>query len=160
MPVADVEHGERLIDPNDPPALQALRHRPGHAPRACRHVENQLIAFEHEHFGQLLRQIRANLGDPPIELRRMLRIVEPGLLPVPMTVIMPVAVPMTVFVIVCIPVTSFVTFMPFMVMVRVVVVMLMSVLVGMLVPMTVLVFVMMPASVIVFSFLCHLRVPF
>jgi hypothetical protein len=145
--MTDIEHGERLIDPNDSPALQALRHRPGHAPRACRHVENQLIAFEHEHFGQLLRQIGANLGDPPIELRGVRWVVEAGLVVVIVVVSMSVGV---MIVVVLVSVLVPMVFARFMVMMATIV----------LVTVCVFVFVMMPASVIVFSFLCHLRVPF
>ena len=176
--MADVEHRQRLIDADDAPAVQPLRHRSGHAAGAGGHVKHSFVAFEREHLSQLLRQIAANLGDPLIEPRGVRWVVETSLVLVAVFVtvlsfvsfvaVVPVLVIMLMSVIVgmlvtmwafmgvilavAVFVTGFVTFVPVVVMVRVVVI------VGMLV--TVIVLVMMPASVIVFSFFCHFRVPF
>jgi hypothetical protein len=104
MPVADIEHRQRLIDAYDPAAFQSLRHRPGDSTGTGRHVEDRFAAFQREHLGQSVGQIGADLRGPAIELRRMLRIMETGLVLVPMamvvlvTVLVFVIVGMTVFV--------------------------------------------------------------
>src|SRR5262245_62888181 len=47
--VADIEHGDRLINTDDPATLEALRHWPSHSTGARRHVENLLVALQHKH---------------------------------------------------------------------------------------------------------------
>jgi hypothetical protein len=127
--VADVEHGERLINTNDAAALEALRHRPSHSTGTRRHVENLLIALQRKHFSQFLGEISTDLRGAPIKLCRVLRVVEMSLVPVAMTMPMFANVSMLV-----------------------VVPMLVSVLVVMVMPMNVLVIVcvLMPVFVVVF----------
>ena len=173
--MADVEHRQRLIDADDAPAVQPLRHRSGHAAGAGGHVEHSFVAFEREHLSQLLRQIAADLGDPPVKFRGVRWVVEMSLVLMAVTVIMwmlvivvtsvvvamlvtmwmfrgvILAVTVLMFVVVFVTVLSFVFFV---VIVRVVVI------VGMLVTMIMFVVVMMSASVIVFSFFCHFPIPF
>ena len=84
MLVADVEHGERLINTNDPAALEALRHRPSHSTGARRHVENLFIALQNEHFSQFLGEISADPRGSAIKLSRVLRVVEMSLVSVAM----------------------------------------------------------------------------
>src|SRR5262245_1609490 len=88
MLVADLEHGERLINTDHLAALEPLRHRPSHATGPRRHIENPLIALQDEHFNQLLGKISANPRRAAIKLRRVLRIMEMRLVPVAMTMLM------------------------------------------------------------------------
>jgi hypothetical protein len=94
--VADVEHGERLINTNDATALEALRHRPGQSTGASRHVENLFVALQNEHFSQFLGEVGADLRGSPIKLCRVLRIVEMSLVPVAMPVFVIVSMIVTV----------------------------------------------------------------
>jgi hypothetical protein len=104
--VADIEHGERLINTDDPAALETLRHRPSHLTGTRRQVEDQFIALQSEHFSQLLGEIATDLRGATIELGRMLRIMEMSFVAVAMfvtvLVLMPtiVAMAMSVFMIV------------------------------------------------------------
>src|SRR5262249_52917185 len=88
MLVADLEHGERLINTDHLAALEPLRHRPSDATGPRRHIENPLIALQDEHFNQLLGKISANPRRAAIKLRRVLRIMEMRLVPVAMTMLM------------------------------------------------------------------------
>ena len=107
MLVADVEHGKRLINTNDPAALEALRHRPSHSTGTRRHVENLFIALQNEHFSQFLGEISADPRGSAIKLSRVLRVVEMSLvsvaMPVPMFVTVLVVVSMFVIVRVLMP---------------------------------------------------------
>ena len=98
--VADVEHGERLINTDDPAPLEALRDRPSHSTGAGRHVKNLFIALQNEHFSQFLGEISADPRGSPIKLLRVLRIMEMSLVPVamPMFVSVSVLMVMTMFV--------------------------------------------------------------
>ena len=60
MFMTDVEHRQRLIDADDLPAFHLLGERPGDAPRASRHVEHQLAAFEREHLDQFFQSATSN----------------------------------------------------------------------------------------------------
>jgi len=106
--VADVEHGERLINTDDPAALEALRHRPSHSTGTRRHVKNLFIALQNKHFSQFLGEISADPRCSAIKLRRVLRIMEMSLvplaMPVPMFVTVLVVVSMFVIVRVLMPV--------------------------------------------------------
>jgi hypothetical protein len=106
--VADVEHGKRLINTDDPAALEALRHRPSHSTGTRRHVENLFIALQNEHFSQFLGEISADPRGSAIKLSRVLRVVEMSLvsvaMPVPMFVTVLVVVSMFVIVRVLMPV--------------------------------------------------------
>ena len=139
MLVADVEHGERLINTNDPAALETLRHRPSHSTGTRRQVENQFIALQSEHFSQLLGEIGTDLRGAAIELGRMLRIMEMSFVAVAMFVTVLVLMPMivvmamSVFMIVRV-------LMPVFVVVTVFVIVLVAVPVGMLLFVSVFVF--------------------
>jgi hypothetical protein len=100
--VADIEHGEGLINTDDPAALQALRHRPGHSTGTRRQIENLFVALQNEHFSQFLGQISANSGGSAIKLCRVLRIMEMSLVPVAMAVFVigSMVMPVNMFVIV------------------------------------------------------------
>jgi hypothetical protein len=50
MPMADVKHGERLINTDDSATLEPLRHRPSHSPGTRCHVEYLFISLQIEHF--------------------------------------------------------------------------------------------------------------
>jgi hypothetical protein len=102
--VPDVEHGERLINANDPTALKPLRYRPSHSTGPRRDVENSLIALQDQHFSQFLGEISADSRRSAIKLRRVLRIMEMSLVPMSVTMSMFVSVFMPVFVdvIVCV----------------------------------------------------------
>jgi hypothetical protein len=84
--MADIEHGESLIDTDDSAGSQALRHRPGHPARARGQVKNLLIALQRQHVGQLFRQINADLRGAAVELGRVLRIIEATSVTVPVFV--------------------------------------------------------------------------
>jgi hypothetical protein len=90
--VADVEHGERLINTDDPAALEALCHRPSHSTGTRRHVENLFIALQNEHFSQFLGEISTDPRGSAIKLRRVLRVMEMSLVPMAMPMFMTVAV--------------------------------------------------------------------
>jgi len=128
--VADVEHRERLINTNDPAALEALRHRPSHSTGARRHVENLFIALQNKHFSQFLGEISADPRCSAIKLRRVLRIMEMSLVPL--------AMPVPMFVTVLVVVSMFV-------------IMLVAVLGGMLMFVSVFMIVLM----VVFVFFAH-----
>ena len=100
MLVADVEHGERLINTDDPAPLEALGDRPSHSTGAGRHVKNLFIPLQNKHFSQFLGEVSANPRDSPIKLLRVLRIMEMSLVPMamPMFVRVSVLMVMTVFV--------------------------------------------------------------
>jgi hypothetical protein len=112
--VADVEHGERLINTNDPTTLEALRHRPSHSTGTRRHVENLLVALQNEHFRQFFGEIGADPRGAAIKLCRVLGIMEMSFVPVavamPMFVIVLVVMvmPVNVLVIVCVLMPVFV----------------------------------------------------
>jgi hypothetical protein len=153
--VADVEHGKRLINTNDPAALEALRHRPSHSTGTRRHVENLFVALQNEHFSQFLGEISADPRGSAIKLSRVLRVVEMSLvsvaMPVPMFVTVLVVVSMFVIVRVLMPVfvimvsvVMFVTMLGF-------VIMLVAVLGGMLMFVSVFMIVLM----VVFVFFAH-----
>ena len=155
MLVADVEHGERLINTDDPAALEALRHRPSHSTGTRCHVENLFIALQNEHFSQFLGEISANPRGSAIKLSRVLRVVEMSLvsvaMPLPMFVTVLVVVSMFVIVRVLMPmfvimvsVVMFVTMLGF-------VIMLVAVLGGMLMFVSVFMIVLM----VVFVFFAH-----
>ena len=118
MPVANVEHGERLINTDDPAALEALRHGPSHSTGARRHVENLFIALQNEHFSQFLGEISADPRGSAIKLCRVLRIMEMSFVPVPvaMPVLVIVSMVMLVIVRVLMPVFVFMTVLMSMVM--------------------------------------------
>jgi hypothetical protein len=94
--VADVEHGERLINTDDPSILEPLRHRPGHSTGARRHIENLFVALQNEHLSQFLGEISANPRDSAIKLCSVLRIVEVSFVPVAMPVFVSVSMVMVV----------------------------------------------------------------
>jgi hypothetical protein len=94
--VSDVEHGERLINANDPTAPKPLRYRPSHSTGPRRDVENSLIALQDQHFSQFLGEISADSRRSAIKLRRVLRIMEMSLVPVAMTVFVIVSMLMVV----------------------------------------------------------------
>jgi len=101
MLVADLEHGESLINTDYLATLEALRHRSSYSTGPRRHIENPLIALQDEHFNQLLGKISANPRGAAIKLRRVLRIMEMRLVPVAMTMLMlvPMFVTMAVLVV-------------------------------------------------------------
>ena len=142
--MADVEHGERLINTDDPAALEALRHRPSHSTGTRRHVENLFVALQNEHFSQFLGEIGADLRGAAIELRRVLRIMEMSLVPVLtfvtvfMSMFMTVLVVVSMFVIMS--VVMFVAVLVLVIMLVAVLVMLMFVSVFVIVLMFVFVF--------------------
>ena len=86
MPVTDVKHGQRLIDADNEPALQAFSHRAGHAAGAGSHIEHQLVAFERQHVCEFFCQIGANFRNPLVECHGVLRIVKVTLVPMAMRV--------------------------------------------------------------------------
>jgi len=93
--VAHIEHGEGLINTDDPAALEALRHRPSHSTGPRRDVENLFVPLQDKHFSQFLGEIRANPRGSAIKLRRVLRVMEMSFVPVAMPVF--VSVIMSVF---------------------------------------------------------------
>ena len=97
--VADVEHGERLINTDDPAALEALSDRPSHSTGTRRHVENLFIALQHKHFSEFLGEISADPRGSPIKLRRVLRIMEMSFMAMPVIVTVAVLVVMSALVI-------------------------------------------------------------
>jgi len=136
--VADVEHGEGLINTDDPAAPEALRHRPGHSTCTRRQIENLFVALQNEHFSQFFSEINADPRGSAIKLCRMLRVVEMSF------VLAPVAMPVFVIVLMVMVVTMFATVSMF-VIVRV----LMPVFVVMFV--TVLGFVIMLVAMLMFG---------
>jgi fatty acid desaturase len=108
MLVADIEHGESLIDTDDPAGFQPLRHRPSHSTGARRQVENLFIALQREHIGQFLGQIVADLRGPAVKLSGMLRVMKARLVIVCMPLIMTVAKSMLMAVPVLVAVLMFV----------------------------------------------------
>jgi len=170
--VADVEHGEGLINTDDPAALEALRHRPSHSTGTRRHVENLFVALQNEHFSQLLGEISANPRGSAIELCGVLRIMEMSLVPmrVAMSMIVTVAVlvVMSVLVImgVLMPVfvTAFMSMIMFVAVLEIVTMLLtlimnvrmaVAMFVTMLMVMSVLLFVIMRMFVFMFVFFSH-----
>jgi hypothetical protein len=137
--VADVEHGERLINTDDPAALEALRHRPSHSTGTRRYIENPFIALQNKHFSQFLGEISADPRSSAIELCRVLRIMKTSFVPVP------VAMPVSVIGSMVMPVNMFVI-------VRVLMPMFMVVLA------TVLMFVIMLVAVMVLAMLMFVSV--
>ena len=94
--MADIEHGERLIDANDSSALKPLRHRPSHSAGTRRHVEYLFISLQHQHFSQFLGEIIADPRDSAVKLCRVLRIMEMSVVPVAMPVFVGVFMVMVV----------------------------------------------------------------
>ena len=150
MLVADVEHGERLINTDNPAALEALRHRPGHSTGTRRHIENLFVALQSEHFSQFLGQIGADLRSAAIKLRRVLRIMEMSFVPVAMPMFVIVSMLMVVTMFVTVAVTAVVSmFMIARVLMPVFGVMFMTVLMSMVMFVAVLVLVIMLVAVLV-----------
>jgi hypothetical protein len=106
MPMTYGEHGNGLIDADDPPALDVLGQRPGDSPRAGRQIENDLTAFERQHFDQFIRERSTNTRHrrTPVELGGVRGIVKSGLVPVAVIVGMFVGMTVLVFVIMRVPV--------------------------------------------------------
>jgi hypothetical protein len=140
--MADIKHGERLINTDDPAALEALRHRPSHSTGTRRHVENLFISLQNEHFSQFLGEIGADLRSAAIKLCRVLRIIEMSFVPVPAAMPMFVIGSMIMVVIMFVVVSVFVTLL-------VVMIMPMNVLVIVSVFMTVVMSVVMSVAVLV-----------
>ena len=150
MLVSHIEHGKRLINTNDPAALEALRHRPSHSTGPRRHVENPLIALQDEHFSQFLGEISANPRGSAIKLRRVLRIMEMSFVPVAMPMFVIVSMLMVVTMFVTVAVTAVVSmFMIARVLMPVFGVMFMTVLMSMVMFVAVLVLVIMLVAVLV-----------
>src|SRR5215813_4668998 len=160
MLVADLEHGESLINTDYLATLEALRHRSSYSTGPRRHIENPLIALQDEHFNQLLGKISANPRGAAIKLRRVLRIMEMRLVPVAMTMLMlvPMFVTMAVLVVMGVFVTVIMNiiasvFMPVFVVVFVTVIMNVRMAVAMLVTVLVvmiMLFVIMLVFVLLF----------
>jgi hypothetical protein len=147
--VADIEHREGLINTDDPAALEALRHRPGHSTGTRRHIENLFVALQNEHFSQFLGEISADSGGSAIKLCRVLRIMEMSFVPVP------VAMPVFVIVRVLMPVVVFL----FMTMMSVVMLVTVLGFVIMLVAMLMFVTVFMIVLMVVFVFAHGFAIP-
>src|SRR5262245_37041068 len=98
--VADIEHGERLINADYLATLEPLRYRPSRATGPSSHIENPLIALQDEHFNQLLGKISANPRDAAIKLRRVLRIMEMSLVPVSVAMLVPMFVSVSMLMVV------------------------------------------------------------
>jgi hypothetical protein len=96
VPMADVEHGQRLINPDDPAALKPFRNRSRHSTGAGRQVENYFIPFQRKHVGQFFSEISADLGNSAIKISCVLGIIEPRLVIVSVSMLMSVPVPMIV----------------------------------------------------------------
>lgn len=60
MLVANVEHRECFIDPEDSTVFESLRHRPGDTSGTGGQIENLFTTFEDEHLRQFLGQIVAD----------------------------------------------------------------------------------------------------
>jgi hypothetical protein len=166
VPVADVEHGERLINTDYLAALEALRHRPSHATGPGRNVENPLIAFQDEHFSQFLGEISTNPRGAAIKRGRVLRIMETSLvlMSVAVTISMFVSMPMlmvasaivTVAVVMGVLMAMFVDIIVWVRIVFVTVIMNVRMAVAMLVTMLMLVIVLLVIMlVVVFIFFAH-----
>jgi hypothetical protein len=75
--VADVEHRQRLIDAENPPALEGLGQRPGDTTGTRGKVKDHFAAFERQRFDQLAGQIGSDIRQgAAVKFRRMRRIVE------------------------------------------------------------------------------------
>ena len=77
MMMADVEHGQRLVDADDAARLHLLRQRPGNPPRARRQIQNRFAALQRQRLDQLGRQLAAHVRQAAlVELGGMSRIFE------------------------------------------------------------------------------------
>jgi hypothetical protein len=133
MVMANVEHRQRLINTENPAALERLGQRPGDTTGTRGKVEDRFATFERQRFDQLLGQIGADIRQAPaVKFRRMSRIVEARFL----AMIVPVGVPMSVIVLVFVIMTVAVIMFMIAVPMRLVTVrMLLVVAVAMFVPM-------------------------
>jgi len=96
VPVADVEHSQSLIDADDPAAFKPFRNRPRNSAGAGRQVENYFVPFQRKHVGQFFSEISADLGNSAIKISRVLRVIEPRLVIVSVSMLMSVPVLMIV----------------------------------------------------------------
>jgi len=96
VPVADVEHGQRLINTDDSAAFKPFRNRSRHSTGAGRQVKNYFIPFQRKHVGQFFSEISADLGNSAIKISCVLGIIEPRLVIVSVSMLMSVPVPMIV----------------------------------------------------------------
>jgi hypothetical protein len=96
MPVADVEHGQSLIDADDAAAFKPFCNWPRYSASAGRHVEDYFIPFQRQHVGQFFCQLSADLRNAAIKVSRVLRVIEPRLVIVSVSMLMSVTVRMIV----------------------------------------------------------------
>lgn len=155
--MADVEHGQRLIDANDPATFEALRHRPSHSTGTRRHVENLFISLQNQHFSQFFGEIVADPRDSAVKLCRVLRIMEMSFVPVAMPVFVGVFMVMVVTMFVTVGMTMLVIVSVFMTVVMSIV-MFMAVLLLVIMLVAVLVMLMFVSVIVlmfVFVFFAH-----
>lgn len=85
MPMADVEHRLGLVDADYFSTADVLGERPRDPARARGQIENDLAAFERQHFDQFFRKRGADTGQgAPVKLGGVRRIVKAGLVLVTM----------------------------------------------------------------------------
>ena len=86
--VTDIEHRQSLIDTDNATSLDVLGNRPGDAPSSGSQVEHPFVTAKRQHLDHLDRQRTADPlhGITAVKFRRVRRIVEAGLMIVPMTV--------------------------------------------------------------------------
>jgi hypothetical protein len=142
MLVAHVEHGERLINTDDPATREPLGHRPSHSSGPRCHVEDPFVSLQIEHFSKFFGEISADSRDSAVKLRRVLWIMKVSFLPVAMPMFATVS--MLVIVSVLMRVFVFMTMVMSMVM-----------FVGVIALMSVIIFLAVTVIMFVFMFLTH-----
>ena len=160
MPVTYIKHSQRLINTDDPASFEALRHRPSHATRARRQVEDLFVALQREHFSQFLGEISTDPRGAAVELRRVLRIMKMSFVPVamPVFVIVAMIVIVRVLVVMSMPMNVLATLrvlMPVVVFMFMTVMMSVVMLVAVLVLVVMLMFVAVVVLMFVFVFFAH-----
>src|SRR5918993_743842 len=87
--VTYIEHRQCLIDTDNATGLYVLRNRPRHAPCAGSHVEHPFVTAKRQHLDHFGCQRAADTlhRRTPVKVRRVRRIVEAGLMVVPVAVL-------------------------------------------------------------------------
>jgi len=103
VPVADVEHGQSLIDADDAAAFKSFGNRPRYSAGTGCYVQDYFVPFQRQHVRQFFCQLSADLRNAAVKVGCMLRVMKARLVIVPVsmlvTVLMLIFVRMAMFVV-------------------------------------------------------------
>ena len=96
VPVADVEHGQSLIDADDAATFKSFSNRPRYSAGTGCYVQDYFVPFQRQHVRQFFCQLSADLRNAAVKVGCMLRVMKARLVIVPVSML--VTVLMLIFV--------------------------------------------------------------